>query len=91
VESLLADTTRVLQGREAFNYRRIAAHYVELKQLLEAFDDQQIERIRSGMSKTRLSILFYGMNNDCLKIAQQTLQLVTIFDETFDLKAPKEA
>jgi phosphate/sulfate permease len=91
VESLLADTTRVLQGREAFNYRRIAAHYVELKQLLEAFDDQQIERIRSGISKTRLSILFYGMNNDCLKIAQQTLQLVTIFDETFDLKTPKEA
>jgi phosphate/sulfate permease len=87
VENLLADTTRVLEGREVFDYRRIAAHYVELKQLLEGFDEAQIARIRSGLSKTRLSILFYGINNDCLKIGQQTLQLVTIFDETFDLKA----
>jgi phosphate/sulfate permease len=89
VENLLADTTRVLEGREAFDYRRIAAHYVELKQLLETFDGEQIARIQSGLSKTRLSILFYGINNDCLKIGQQTLQLVTIFDETFDLKAPQ--
>jgi hypothetical protein len=87
VENLLADTTRVLEGRETFDYRRIAAHYVELKQLLETFDEEQIARIQSGLSKTRLSILFYGINNDCLKIGQQTLQLVTIFDETFDLKA----
>jgi phosphate/sulfate permease len=86
VENLLADTTRVLEGREAFDYRRIAAHYVELKQLLDTFDQEQIARIHSGLSKTRLSILFYGINNDCLKISQQTLQLVTIFDETFDLK-----
>jgi phosphate/sulfate permease len=90
VENLLADTTRVIQGREAFDYRRIAAHYVELKQLLEIFDNEQILRIRSGLSKTRLSILFYGINNDCLKISQQTLQLVTIFDETFDLKTTPE-
>jgi hypothetical protein len=89
VENLLAATTRVLDGRETFNYRSIAAHYVELKQLLEEFDKAQIVRIRSGLSKTRLSILFYGVNNDCLKIGQQTLQLVTIFDETFDLKAQK--
>jgi Na+/phosphate symporter len=91
VENLLADATRVLQGRDVFDYRRIAAHYVEVKQLLEVFDCEQITRIRSGLSKTRLSILFYGINNDCLKISQQTLQLVTIFDETFDLKPPQEA
>jgi phosphate/sulfate permease len=90
VENLLADATRVLQGHDVFDYRRIAAHYVEVKQLLEVFDCEQITRIRSGLSKTRLSILFYGINNDCLKISQQTLQLVTIFDETFDLKLPQE-
>ncbi|MDJ0782165.1 MAG: inorganic phosphate transporter [Desulfosarcinaceae bacterium] len=87
VENLLTDTTRVLERREVFDYRRIAAHYVALKQLLETIDTEQIARIRNGLSKTRLSILFYGINNDCLKISQQTLQLVTIFDETFDMKA----
>jgi phosphate/sulfate permease len=90
VENMLADATRVLQGRDTFDYRRIAVHYVEVKQLLEVFDSEQIMRIRSGLSKTRLSILFYGINNDCLKISQQILQLVTIFDETFDLKLPQE-
>jgi phosphate/sulfate permease len=90
VENLLADANRVLQGHDVFDYRRIAAHYVELKQLLEIFDIEQITRIRSGLSKTRLSILFYGINNDCLKICQQILQLVTIFNETFNLKPPSE-
>jgi len=46
-------------------------------------DRNQIERIREGVSKTRLSILFYSINNDCLKIGEQVLKLLTIFDETF--------
>ena len=45
-----------------------------------------IDRIRSGVSKTRLSILYYGINNACLKISEQSLHLVTLFDETL----PKE-
>lgn len=83
VEEMLDDTSHVLLSREPFKYREIASHYVELKNLLENFDHSQIDRIRSGASKTRLSILFYGINNDCLKISEQALQLLTIFDETF--------
>jgi hypothetical protein len=59
---------------------------VDLKQCLEDFDQRQIERIHSGQSKTRLSILFYGINNACLKISEQTLQLLTIFNETFEME-----
>ena len=29
--------------------------------------------------------LFYGINNASLKISEQTLQLLTIFEETFRL------
>jgi len=83
MESLLDDTARILLSREPFKYREVASHYVNLKQLLEEFDRSQIDRIRSSVSKTRLSILFYGINNACLKISEQTLQLLTIFDETF--------
>ncbi len=86
VEALLDETARVLLNRAPFNYGEVAAHYLDLKQLLEDYDHRQIERIRSSQSKTRLSILFYGINNACLKISEQTLQLLTIFDETFTLE-----
>ncbi len=86
MDALLEDTARILHSREPYKYREVAAHYVKLKQLLEDFDNIQIDRIRSSVSKTRLSILFYGINNACLKISEQSLQLLTIFDETFQLE-----
>jgi phosphate/sulfate permease len=85
VEALLSQTAAILKSRKPFEYREVAAHYVDLKQFLEQCDHRQIERIHSGQSKTRLSILFYGINNACLKISEQTLQLLTIFDETFHM------
>ena len=86
VVGVLEDTSRIMLRRAAFNYRDVAAHYVTLKHLVEACDRNQVTRIRTGLSKTRLSILFYGMNNDSVKISEQTLQLLTIFDETFQLQ-----
>lgn len=86
VDALLSDTARILLSHEPFKYREVAAHYVKLKGLLEEYDGNQITRIRSGQSKTRLSILFYGINNACLKISEQALQLLSIFDETFQLE-----
>lgn len=85
VEDLLEDTSKILLNREAFDYRKVAAHYLNLKQLLEDNDRNQIDRIRNSVSKTRLSILFYGINNVCLKISEQSLQLLTIFEETFKM------
>lgn len=90
VDALLDDTARILHSREPFKYREVAAHYVDLKQHLEDFDRNQIDRIRSGVSKTRLSILFYGINNASLKISEQALQLLTIFDETFKVDSPED-
>ena len=83
VEALLDDTSRTFLKTDKIPLRDVAAHYVNLKQLLEELDHNQIQRIRSSQSKTRLSILFYGINNACLKISEQTLQLLTIFEETF--------
>jgi phosphate/sulfate permease len=83
VQALLGGTAEILLHRQPFQYRELAAHFVELKHLLEVYDRSQIDRIRKNLSKTRLSILFYGINNACLKISQQTLQLLNIFEETF--------
>jgi hypothetical protein len=84
VEALLGVISQILLHQTDSHYRDAATHYVELKNHLEDFDRNQVDRIRSGASKTRLSILFYGINNDCLKISEQALQLLSIFEETFD-------
>ncbi len=84
VEAIIGQTAKIMKNREPFEYRDIAAHYVELKNYLDQYDRSQIERIRSGESKTRLSILFYGINNACLKISEQTLHLLDIFQETLN-------
>ncbi len=86
IEAFLAETAAIMLTPQQFDFGRVAAYYVDLKQLLEEFDHHQVERIRKGQSKTRLSILFYGINNDCLKISEQTLQLLTIFNENFNLR-----
>jgi Na+/phosphate symporter len=82
MEALLIQTARILKDREPFEYRDVAAHYVDLKIFLDQYDHSQIERIRTGESKTRLSILYYGITNACLKISEQTLHLLNIFQET---------
>ena len=55
----------------------------ELKKLVEAFDQNQIRRIQDNSSKTRLSILSYSLAWDCLKIAEQTQGLLSVFDDPF--------
>ncbi|NNG00241.1 MAG: inorganic phosphate transporter [Desulfobacteraceae bacterium] len=83
LEAQLNDTVNILIHRKSYEYREVAAHYVEIKQLLDDFDQNQINRIRSSESATRLSILYYGINNAALKISEQALGLLTIFEETF--------
>ncbi|MBI5552186.1 MAG: inorganic phosphate transporter [Desulfobacterales bacterium] len=85
IDGLLGDTAAALLNRTPFEFREVAGHFVNLKVLVEECDQRQVERIRNGLSKTRLSILFYGINNACMKIGEQTLQLLTIFNETLHL------
>jgi phosphate/sulfate permease len=91
IEALLADTAAILLTHSQFEYRQVAAHYVNLKQLLEECDQRQVARIHNGESKTRLSILFYGINNTCLKISEQTMQLLSIFSETLYLERKEKS
>lgn len=90
VDALLDGTSRILHSRKPFKLREVAGHYVRLKQNLEDFDHIQINRIRSSVCKTRLSILFYSINNASLKISEQALQLLAIFDETFKPERKEE-
>jgi hypothetical protein len=58
-------------------------HY--LRELVDDFNENQIERIRDDSSKTRLSILFYAISGNCVMMAKQNVKLLDIFNEAFKL------
>ncbi len=65
------------------NYYQIKDRHAALKKMVQKFNENQIGRIRDGSSKTRLSILFYAINGNCLMMARQNMKLVEIFNEIF--------
>ncbi|MBU1196758.1 MAG: inorganic phosphate transporter [Proteobacteria bacterium] len=58
-------------------------HY--LRELVDDFNANQIQRIRDDSSKTRLSILFYAISGNCVMMAKQNVKLLDIFNESFKL------
>jgi hypothetical protein len=86
VEALLDDSIAMLAKTRAYDYQKLTEHYVAMKETLDEYDKNQISRIRRGVSKTRLSVLFYGINNASRKISKQTLKLMKTFDKNFKLE-----
>lgn len=80
---VLDQTSEAMAEKSKPDIAAISALTTELQGLLEAFDDNQVRRIQDNTSKTRLSILSYSLAWDCLKIAEQTADLLTVFDAPF--------
>ena len=80
---LLDDVSGMLLERKGIDHESLARQSDDLHQMVADFDKRQIERIQKRETKTRLSILFYGFLDGCVKISDQTLALVEIFRESF--------
>jgi len=89
VSDMLSKTADALLKKEGVDIKYFEAEYEKVKKLTKEFDQNQILRIQNDVSKTRLSILFYGLMGDCRQIARQTLILLKIFRESFDLNSKK--
>jgi phosphate/sulfate permease len=79
---ILDHTSRSLRSKEEPDKKTIATCNRELRKLVNEFDQNQIMRIQANRSKTRLSILFYSLVWDSLKIAEQTTYLFEVFNES---------
>lgn len=86
LKDFLVKTSELLLKRESVNYQAIRDDYERMNELVRDFDRKQISRIQDDVSKTRLSILFYGMVRDFQKIAGNTLELLEVFNESFKIK-----
>jgi phosphate/sulfate permease len=87
VLSILEEAARALRQGDCPNCDEIARANRDFHLLVNQLDQNQIARIQSNRSKTRLSILFYGLMWDSLKIAEHATQLLTVFQEPTLLEA----
>ncbi len=90
ITRLLWNTSIMLRQRKKVDYDYIANQCRKLKNIVTEFDKNQIGRIQNAESKTRLSILYYGLTENSLKIAEQTQNLLDIFKESFTTKQATE-
>jgi phosphate/sulfate permease len=82
VETALAD-------KKIVDCQDIVGQFLYLRELVDDFNVNQIERIRNDASKTRLSILFYAISGNCVMMAKQTVKLLGIFNEAFINRSKK--
>lgn len=83
VIDLLTQTSNELLKNGCADLPGIESRLKTLKATIRNCDKNQIVRIQKDLSKTRLSILFYGMMGDSQKIARHTVSLLKIFRESF--------
>lgn len=83
---LLKSASRALLEREITDYKSIIMKNRKLKNLVKEFTENQVKRIQNGSSKTRLSILYYGLIWDAQKISEQSVNLLKIFRDSLKLE-----
>ncbi len=76
----------ILTGKAQMDCQEVYEQYRKLKQLVDEYNANQIERIRNDSSKTRLSILFYAITGNCVMMSKQNIKLLEIFQSAFPLK-----
>lgn len=74
--------SKKLKKDESLDMDLILENKNKLENMIKVFNENQIGRIQDNLSKTRLSILFYGMIWDTKKIVDNTIKLLIILKET---------
>ena len=83
VSDILGHASETMTQRTTPDHETVAELVSNLRELVQDFDRNQIHRIQDNSSKTRLSILSYSLAWDYLKIAEQTANLLTVFEDPF--------
>jgi Na+/phosphate symporter len=81
VHDILERTSQALREGSCPDCEEVGAKNRELRILVNDLDRNQMVRIKDNASKTRLSILFYSLVWDSLKIAEQTANLLIVFEK----------
>lgn len=83
LSEMLLIVEKAFGSKDTIKYKDVRKKDSELRKMAEKLNNQQIERIRDGESKTRLSILFYAIVGNAMMLSKQNLKLIEIFADTF--------
>jgi len=71
--------------KQQANLDEIEAQGARLQALATELNTRQVVRIKDSTSKTRLSILFYGIVGNAMMLSKQNLELLDIFEQSFGI------
>jgi len=80
LHEILSAVETMLSRKRMNNFASVIEKDKELRQLAERLNQDQMERIRNGASKTRLSILFYAIVENAIMLSTSSLKLLEIFE-----------
>jgi hypothetical protein len=80
---IFSSVETALAQKQIVDCHEIVTQFLYLRELVDEFNANQIQRIRNDSSKTRLSILFYAISGNCVMMAKQTIKLLEIFNQAF--------
>ena len=83
--NIIQQVETAFRNKEIVDCQDAVSQFHYLRELVDDFNANQIQRIRDNSSKTRLSILFYAISGNCVMMAKQNVKLLEIFNEAFKM------
>lgn len=83
LQDILLEVEQTFSRKQTANLERLTAKDQQLRALAADLNLRQAARIKDNTSKTRLSILYYGIVGNAMMLSKQNLELLEIFDHSF--------
>jgi len=83
LQDILLEVEQTFSRQQTANLERLTAKDQQLRALAADLNLRQAARIKDNTSKTRLSILYYGIVGNAMMLSKQNLELLEIFDHSF--------
>ncbi len=80
---ILARAEAAFRNKDIGHYQNMVEQFHQMRTLEDQLNTEQIERIGTGASETRQSVLYYALIGNCILIAKQNIKLLRIFNESF--------
>jgi len=83
LHDILFEVEETISRKQTTDLGRLRRKDAELRNLAKELNERQVTRIEDNSSKTRLSILYYGIIGNAMMLSKQNLELLEIFDLSF--------
>ena len=81
---IVSNVESAINKKDMSIYNTLTKKYKKLEEIAEKYNKDQAGRIRSGESKTRLSILFYAILGNTIMLSHQSMLIMNLFSATLD-------